>query len=332
MALRLDEAVRRAPSTRMVIQQPDLDRIAALRRSIESVIIGKGWTVKLVVTSLLARGHLLIEDIPGVGKTALARALARSIDCQFRRITFTPDLLPGDVTGVTVFDQEKRAFAFKPGPVFTNVLLADEINRATPRTQSALLEAMNEARVSADGVTHTLPVPFLVVATQNPLEFTGTYPLPESQLDRFLMVLKMGYPSAEEEAQILLSRRAGDPVDRLQPAVSHQDVASLCDKVQDVRVDGALTKYIVGISDATRNEKSFLAGVSPRGSTHLFRAAQAYAMVEGRDYVTPDDVKAVAVSVLSHRVIERRTRASADGRATVHTALKKILQDVPVPQ
>jgi MoxR-like ATPase len=316
----------------MSIQQQDLDRIAALRRSIDSVIVGKSWTVKLVVTALLARGHILIEDIPGVGKTALARALSKSIACTFRRITFTPDLLPGDVTGITVYDAERKEFVFKQGPVFTNVLLADEINRATPRTQSALLEAMNEARVSADGITHALPNPFIVVATQNPLEFTGTYPLPESQLDRFLMVLKMGYPTAEEESQILLSRRAGDPVERLEPAITGADVAALCERVHDVRVDAALTKYIVSIADATRNDKSFLAGVSPRGALHLCRAAQAYAMVEGRDFVTPDDVKSVAPNVLAHRIIEKRTRASADGRITVNTALKKILQEIPVPQ
>ncbi len=316
----------------MTIQQQDLDRIAALRRSIDSVIVGKGWNVKLVVTALLARGHILIEDIPGVGKTALARALSRSIACTFRRITFTPDILPGDVTGISVLDPDKREFVFKRGPVFTNVLLADEINRATPRTQSALLEAMNEARVSADGVTHALPSPFIVVATQNPLEFTGTYPLPESQLDRFLMVLKMGYPSAEEEAQILVSRRGGDPIDKLEPVLTGQDVSALCDRVQEVRVEAALTRYIVAIAEATRAEKSFLAGASPRGALHLCRASQAYAMVEGRSYVTPDDVKAVATNVLAHRVIERRTRASADGRSTVHQALKKIMQDVPVPQ
>jgi MoxR-like ATPase len=316
----------------MPIQQQDLDHIASLRRSIESVIVGKTQTVKLVVTALLARGHILIEDIPGIGKTALARALARSLSCRFRRIQFTPDLLPGDVTGISVFDQDKREFLFKEGPVFANVLLADEINRATPRTQAALLEAMNEARVSVDGTTHALPNPFIVVATQNPLEFTGTYPLPESQLDRFLMVLKMGYPSQEEERQILLSRRGEDPIERMAPAVTAADVARLCERVPEVRVDDGLTRYIVEIADRTRSEKSLLAGVSPRGAIHLCRAAQALAMVEGRDYVVPDDIKTLAINVLSHRVIERRTRASADGRVSVHQILRKILSDVPVPQ
>jgi MoxR-like ATPase len=316
----------------MPIQRSDLDLVSALRKNIESVILGKSEVVRLAVTALLARGHVLIEDIPGIGKTALARATARSIACGFRRIQFTPDLLPSDVTGVSVFDPDRKDFAFKRGPIFSNIVLADEINRATPRTQSALLEAMGENRVSVDGATHPLPAPFMVIATQNPLEFTGTYPLPESQLDRFLMVLRMGYPTLEEERLILSSRAASDPVEALQPAVSAEEVNKLCDKVPEVRMDDAVTGYLLEIVNRTRNEKNLLAGVSPRGAIHLARASRAHALVDGRDYASPDDVKAVAVNVLSHRVIERRVRASQDGRTSAGHIVRKILQEVPVPQ
>jgi len=314
------------------MERQDLDLVSALRRNIESVILGKPDVVKLTVTSLLARGHVLIEDIPGIGKTALARSVARSISCTFRRIQFTPDLLPSDVTGVSIFDQERRDFVFKRGPIFANIVLADEINRATPRTQSALLEAMNENRVSVDGTTHPLPSPFMVIATQNPLEFTGTYPLPESQLDRFLMILRIGYPAPEEERQILNSRVASDPVESLQTAVTAEEVHRLCERVQHVRLDDAITGYVLEIVNRTRNDKSLVAGVSPRGAIHLARAARAHALVDGRDYATPDDVKAVAVNVLSHRVIEKRVRATQDGRASTGSVIKKILQEVPVPQ
>ncbi|HXX93522.1 MAG TPA: MoxR family ATPase [Planctomycetota bacterium] len=321
-----------SPTPILPIQRQDLDRVSALRRNIESVILGKSDVVKLAVTALLARGHVLIEDIPGIGKTALARATARSISCAFRRIQFTPDLLPSDVTGVSVFDPDRKDFSFKRGPIFSNIILADEINRATPRTQSALLEAMGESRVSIDGVTHSLPSPFMVIATQNPLEFTGTYPLPESQLDRFLFVLKMGYPTPEEERQILTSRAATDPVESLQPAVSGEDINRLCDKVPEVRMDDAVTTYLLEIVNRTRNEKAFMAGVSPRGAIHLARASRAHALVDGRDYVLPDDVKAVAVNAMSHRVLERRARSSQDGRASAAQIIRRILQEVPVPQ
>ncbi len=313
------------------VEQADLAHADALRRSVESVIVGKSETVKLAVACLLARGHVLLEDIPGVGKTSLSRAIARSISCTFKRLQFTPDLLPGDVTGVGVLDPERRDFVFKPGPVFANVLLADEINRATPRTQSALLEAMNESQVSVDGVTRPLPSPFFVIATQNPFEFTGTYPLPESQLDRFLMVLRMGYPTPEEERQILSSRRHGDPVDRLSPAVSGDQVRRLQELVPSVRLADPVTAYIVDLVGRTRTEKSFVAGVSPRGSLHLARAAQAHALLAGRDHVTPDDVKAVAIPVMAHRILERRARAAAEGRGSVLETLSKILQQAPVP-
>jgi MoxR-like ATPase len=316
----------------MPIQRQDLDLISTLRRNIESVIFGKPEVVKLTVTCLLARGHVLLEDVPGIGKTALARATAKSVACAFRRIQFTPDLLPSDITGVSIFDAERKDFAFKRGPIFSNIILADEINRATPRTQAALLEAMNENRVSVDGTTHALPSPFLVIATQNPLEFAGTYPLPESQLDRFLMILRMGYPTPEEERQIITSRSGSDPVEALQAVLSTDDVNRLCDRVNDVKVDDAVTNYVIEIANRTRSDKSLVAGVSPRGAIHLTRAARAHALVDGRDYATPDDIKAVAVNVLSHRVVEKRSRASQDGRAASGQILRKILQEIPVPQ
>jgi len=313
------------------MEASELERIEALRKNIESVIIGKPDAVKLVITALLARGHALIEDIPGVGKTALARALTRSIDCEFKRIQFTPDLLPSDVTGMSIFDPQKKEFVFKPGPIFTNIVLADEINRATPRTQSALLEAMNESQVSVDGTTHRLSQPFMVIATQNPLEFTGTYPLPESQLDRFLVILQMGYPTPEEEKEIVISRRESDPVSDLRPVMTGEQLKRICDAVKRVRIDDAVTSYLVDISNRTRQDKSLAAGVSPRGTIHLSRAAQAHAVVERRNYVTPDDVKAVAAGVLSHRVIEKR-RPMQNGRMSSALIINRILEEVPVPQ
>ena len=315
----------------MPLNDHDLSQIRALRKNVESALLGKPEVVRLAVAALLARGHLLIEDIPGVGKTTLARALAKSIACDFRRIQFTPDLLPADVTGVSVWDPEKRAFAFRPGPVFANVVLADEVNRATPRTQSALLEAMNESRVTVDGETRPLPSPFLVIATQNPVEFSGTYALPESQLDRFLMLLRIGYPPPAEERRIVIERRASDPVESLAPAVTAEDVRRLCGRVADVRMAGPLSDYALDIIHRTRDARDLSAGASPRGALHLVRAACALALVDGRDFATPDDVKAVAVPVLAHRVTERRARASSDGRREREEAIGRILRETPVP-
>ncbi|HKY31802.1 MAG TPA: MoxR family ATPase [Candidatus Polarisedimenticolia bacterium] len=303
--------------------------IRALRRNIESVVRGKEEAVRLAVVCLLARGHLLIEDIPGVGKTTLAGSLARSLGCTFRRIQFTSDLLPSDIIGVAIFEQEARRFQFRPGPLFSNIVLADEINRTTPRTQSALLEAMSEFRVSVDSASHPLPDPFFVIATQNPIEHHGTYPLPDSQLDRFLMRIRVGYPDGAAEKEILARHGLSSPVESLQPVVSAEEVLALQRLAHEVAVDEAVLEYIVAIARQTRDGELIELGVSPRGSVSLCRAAQAHALVDGRTYVTPDDVKAVAVPVLEHRLVLR------DGAARRHDAarlvLEEILQTVDVP-
>jgi MoxR-like ATPase len=301
-----------------------------LRKNIESVIIGKTQTVKLLVASLMARGHVLIEDVPGVGKTALARALAKSIDCSFRRIQFTPDLLPADITGTSIFDQSHREFVFKPGPVFANVVLADEINRTTPRIQSALLEAMSERQVSYDGKTYALPDPFLVVATQNPIEYIGTYPLPESQLDRFLMRLTMGFPNPDEENSILQSRRKGDPIESLKPVLTIAETLQLIRATGEIRIDDSVSRYIVAVAQRTRTHSLLSAGVSPRGSLHLAAAAQGYAFVDGRDFVTPDDVKCVAPHVLAHR-LDLRPEVDRQSHPP-ERIVADILAEIPVPQ
>lgn len=296
-------------STLKIAEPPGMDRAAVagsldrLQENIGSVVLGKPEVIRLAVVALLAEGHVLIEDVPGVGKTLLARAIAASIDCAFHRLQFTPDLLPSDILGASVYQPSSGEFLFKPGPIFANVILADEINRTTPRTQSALLEAMSEHQVSVEGQTHALPAPFLVLATQNPFEFEGTYVLPESQLDRFLIRLKMGYPVRSEERRILSSHRAGEPVESLRPVLTAAQVVELQHSVRTVRVDDAIAEYLLDLVQATRDSPDLHVGVSTRGGLALYRAAQSLALVSGRDYVVPDDVKTLAAPVLAHRVV-----------------------------
>jgi len=295
-------------------------------------IFGKEDVIQLALITLLARGHLLIEDVPGVGKTTLAQALAKSFHCSFQRIQFTSDLLPSDVLGVSVYNPETREFEFRQGPVFANVVLADEINRTTPRTQSALLEAMNEAQVTVDGRTMPLPQPFLVIATQNPVEHHGTYPLPESQLDRFLMRIKMGYPSSETERQILRNHSADNHADGVQAVADVTDMLSMQETVSCVRVDGSLHDYALEIVNRTRKSEQLALGVSPRGTLMLQRAAQARAFLEGRDYCLPDDFKQLAVSVFSHRVVASTRHASLQKKSeTTEAVLREIVDSVRVP-
>ncbi|HBI44264.1 MAG TPA: ATPase [Planctomycetales bacterium] len=304
--------------------------ISALRENVAGVLLGKPEVVQLAVVALLAEGHLLIEDSPGVGKTLLAKALARSLACSFHRIQFTPDLLPSDLLGVSVYNQAAGAFVFQPGPLFAQVVLADEINRATPRTQSALLEAMSEHQVSLDGETRPLGPPFFVLATQNPFEFEGTYPLPESQLDRFLMRLRIGYPAREAELRVLTGHRDGEPVDRLDPVLSAVELTHLQERTRQVRVDNRLADYLLNLIDATRVHPELYLGGSTRAALGLYRAAQALALVEGRDYVTPDDVKRLARPVLAHRLLPRGAR-SAGGGDPCEEVLDDILSRTPVP-
>jgi MoxR-like ATPase len=295
------------------------------------VLRGKREVVSLAVTALLARGHLLVEDVPGVGKTTLARAVARSIGVGFRRIQFTSDLLPADLLGGSIWDPASGKFSFRPGPIFTPILLADEINRTTPRTQSALLEAMEERRVSIEGETRSLDEPFFVVATQNPEEFHGTYPLPESQLDRFLIRVEVGYPPREVERELLASRRRGDPVESLEPVVALDELLRAQASIGEVRVEGAVLDYLHEIVLATRCSPMLELGASTRAALALERAARAYAMVAGRAYVTPDDVKALAVPVLAHRVRPAGSHDLTRTRRDAARAVREIVAGVPVP-
>jgi MoxR-like ATPase len=271
--------------------------------NIEQVIIGKRQAIELVLIALMCRGHVLIEDVPGTGKTVLTKSIARSVGCSFKRIQFTPDLLPTDVTGISIFNQQSLAFEFRPGPVFAQIVLTDEINRATPKTQSALLEAMEERQISVDGITHTLPTPFIVLATQNPIEYEGTFPLPEAQLDRFLLRIHLGYPERLDEIAMLKQQQQSHPLDGLETVVTIDELLQLQQAIRDVYVDDLVTEYIVALVTATRQHDDIYLGASARGSLALYRTAQARAAIHGRDYVTPDDVKALAGSVLGHRMI-----------------------------
>jgi MoxR-like ATPase len=304
--------------------------VESLRKNIRSVFLGPVRSVDLVLIGLLARGHILIEDVPGVGKTVLARALARSIDCKFTRIQLTPDLLPSDVLGVSVFNNQSQTFDFKPGPIFANIVLADEINRTTPRTQSALLEAMSEEQVSIESQTLPLQRPFMVVATQNPFEFEGTYYLPENQLDRFLLRISLGYPERSSEHKILTTQ-PGRQLDQMHPVATGADIVALQDRVQQTRIDPAIVDYILDLSDATRNDDQLHLGISPRGALALTQASQASAVLEGRDYVTPDDVKSLFIACCAHRVISKTYLHNGDAAATSRV-LQTILDKVPAPR
>jgi MoxR-like ATPase len=306
--------------------QPKLD---ALRRNLGSVILGKPEAIDTLVTAIVAGGSVLIEDVPGVGKTTLAKALARSIGGEFHRIQFTPDLLPADILGASIYNPVTGAFTFQPGPIFCNILLTDEINRASPRTQSALLEGMSEAQATIDGTRHALPEPFLVLATQNPVEYHGTYPLPEAQLDRFLLQLDLGYPTAEVEVAILFAQNLAHPLDGIVEVMSKEEVLALQAEARRVHVDESVARYIVGLVAATRQDPALKLGVSPRGSLMLFRASQAAALCAGRDYVMPDDVQRLAVAVLAHRLV--LTPKAKYGGALKRETIARLVAQTPVP-
>ena len=309
-----------------------VEKIDRLQAAIESVIKGKPEAVRLAIVTLIAGGHLLIEDVPGVGKTTLAHALARALDCSFQRIQFTSDLLPSDVIGLSIYNQHTGVFEWKPGPVFANIVLADEINRTTPKTQSALLEAMAESHVTVEGVTHRLPQPFIVLATQNPIEHHGTYPLPESQLDRFMLRLHIGYPGVADEKQILRDREHAEPLEELRAVMSGEDIVELQQSVAEVSVDDALVDYLMRIVVATRDSEMLDLGVSPRGTLALFRAAQALALTEERSYCVPDDIKRLVIPVFSHRlVVSSRFSSSLRRSEEAEAVLKEIMKTVSVP-
>ncbi|MFH1919751.1 MAG: MoxR family ATPase [Planctomycetota bacterium] len=304
--------------------------IRQLETNISRAVFGKDDVVRLCVVALLAGEHVLLEDVPGVGKTLVGKALAKSVSGSFRRIQFTPDLLPADITGSNLYDANRQEFIFNRGPIFANVVLADEINRTTPRTQSALLEAMGEGQVSVDGESTPLPRPFMVIATQNPLEFEGTYPLPESQLDRFLLRISVGYPDRDHELEVLASHREGEPVDRLGPVLGCEQISELQEAVRRVKVDASIDSYLLDVVHATRSSDDLHVGASIRGALSLYRASQAAALVEGRDFVVPDDVKRLAVPVLSHRVI---TKGYLQGgqREAIEALIQRLVDEVPVP-
>ena len=302
--------------------------IHRLESNVARVVRGKREVIRLATVSVLARGHVLIEDVPGVGKTTLSQALARSLGLSFQRIQFTSDLLPSDIIGVSIFNQKTQSFEFVPGPLFANVVLADEINRATPKTQSALLEAMSERRVSVERKRYALPEPFVVLATQNPLEYQGTFPLPESQLDRFMMSLSLGYPPRKDERELLLSGGVEETLENLQPAIPRETLLELQERVGQIRVAEKLTEYILSIAEVTRHSGEFMLGVSTRGAQSLFRATQALALCEGRTYAIPDDVQRLAAPVLSHRVVLKRGMGDLD---STRKAIERVVASTPVP-
>lgn len=297
--------------------------------SLEKVIVGKRQSIELVAIGLLCQGHVLIEDVPGVGKTMLARSLARSMDCVFNRIQFTPDMLPSDVTGVSIYNQQVNKFEFRPGPIVGQVILADEINRATPKTQAALLEAMEERQVTVDGITHPMPKPFMVLATQNPIEYEGTFPLPEAQLDRFLLRLRLGYPSIHDEIRIMDDQQLQHPIEALTPAVTAEEALQAIEAVKHIYVSPAVKRYIVDLSTRTRQSQDVYLGASPRGSLSLARAGQARAALQRRDHVLPDDIKALAVAVLAHRIIVSPAARLRD--LSSDRIMQEIVLSTPVP-
>ena len=316
---------------RLSLEDVDLIKTTAerLQESVERVIVGKPEVVRLAMVALLCEGHILLEDVPGLGKTTLAKSIARSLGCSFKRIQFTPDLMPSDITGITYYNQKLGEFLFREGPLIAQVVLADEVNRATPRTQAALLEAMEERQLTVEGATTMLPRPFLVMATQNPVELEGTFPLPEAQLDRFLVRLKLGYPEEDDEDEILRRFEGASPLDTLGPVITGEELVRLAEALRNLHVEPAVRRYAVRIVQATREDPAFELGASPRGSLALFRTARALAAISGRDYVLPDDVKTMAPYVLPHRLI-LSTQARLRGR-NADDVLAEVLQRVPVP-
>jgi MoxR-like ATPase len=313
--------------------EPKLDQLVQVARqvikAVDSVIEGKPAAIRLALTVLLAEGHVLIEDVPGVGKTMLAKALARSIDCSVRRVQFTPDLLPSDITGVSAFNQELREFEFKPGPIFANLVLGDEINRASPKTQSALLECMEERQVTVDGSTYQLELPFMVMATQNPVEMEGTYPLPEAQRDRFMARISIGYPDKAAELAMLDSHGSSEPLEELTPVAHASDVRALVEAVRGVHVAQSIKQYLISLSNATRSAPELRLGASPRATLHLLRASRAYAALDGRDFVIPDDIQVLAGPVLAHRLLP--TPEALVGHELPEQVLARLVEQTPLP-